>query len=143
MSALPRSDLLLLSCAIPVGKIHTLPISPYPAQGGTPIRAHFIRYQKPSESSWTPWIGDTWGSWVQGKILGYRDFAGRETQVRYRRETCIDILINGLKARYIRCTVPFTVHAYPNFRLKQWAYCRRRVRCSGRCYAWLTNGQLR
>lgn len=40
LSALPRADLLLL--AVPGKRLPTLPVSPYPAQIGTPIRAHFI-----------------------------------------------------------------------------------------------------
>ncbi len=26
-------------------------------------------------------VGDTWGRWEAGRVLGYRDFAGRETEV--------------------------------------------------------------
>lgn len=81
VSALPRSDLLLLSCKVPPGTINTLPVSPYPAHEDTSILAHFVNYKKPSGSGWHPWVGDTWGKWVKGKVLGYRDFAGRETKV--------------------------------------------------------------
>lgn len=81
LSALPRSDLLLVSCPIPSGKLETLPVSPYPVKKDASIRAHFVRHQKPLESDWYPWIGDTWGKWVQGTVLGYRDFTGRETEV--------------------------------------------------------------
>ncbi|KAF8807182.1 hypothetical protein BYT27DRAFT_6557763 [Phlegmacium glaucopus] len=79
VSALPRSDLLLLSCQVPPG-LNTLPVSPYPAHENTSILAHFVSHKKPSESGWHPWVGDTWGKWVKGKVLGYRDFAGRETK---------------------------------------------------------------
>jgi len=80
VSALPRSDLLLLSCKVPPGTINTLPVSPYPAHEDTSILAHFVNHKKPSGSGWHPWVGDTWGKWVKGKVLGYRDFAGRETK---------------------------------------------------------------
>ena len=81
LSALPRSDLLLLSCPIPSGKLDTLPVSPYPAQKHAKIQVHFVHYGTPVESGWNPWLGNTWGKWVQGEIMGYRDFTGRETQV--------------------------------------------------------------
>ncbi|KAF8971582.1 hypothetical protein BDZ97DRAFT_1252714 [Flammula alnicola] len=80
VSALPRSDLILLSCAVPPGNLNTLPVSPYPAHKGTAIRAHFVTHEKPDEAGWSPWIGGTWGKWHEGKVLGYRDFAGRETK---------------------------------------------------------------
>ncbi|KAF9560208.1 hypothetical protein CPC08DRAFT_708260 [Agrocybe pediades] len=80
VSALPRSDLLLLSCPLPQGAVNTLPISPYPAHRDTAIDAHFVSHDKPKESGWAPWVGDTWGKWHEGKVLGYRDFAGRETE---------------------------------------------------------------
>ncbi|KDR84751.1 hypothetical protein GALMADRAFT_287378 [Galerina marginata CBS 339.88] len=80
VSALPRSDLLLLSSRLPPDTVNTLPVSPYPAHKETPVRAHFVSHQKPAGPGWTPWIGDTWGKWQIGKILGYRDFAGRETE---------------------------------------------------------------
>jgi hypothetical protein len=83
VSALPRSDLILLSCSIPPGRLDSLPVSPYPAHGGARIRAHFVRHKKPDDFGWTPWIGDTWGKWHEGTIIGYRDFAGRETEVCY------------------------------------------------------------
>lgn len=81
VSALPQSDLLLLSCKLPQGALNALDVTPYPAQKGTAIRAHFVTHREPMESGWSPWIGDTWGKWAQGKVLGYRDFAGRETEV--------------------------------------------------------------
>jgi len=82
VSALPRSDLLLLSCPLPRGAVNTLPVSPYPAHKDTVIDAHFVSHDKPAENGWNLWVGDTWGKWQQGKVLGYRDFAGRETEVR-------------------------------------------------------------
>lgn len=78
-AALPESDLLLLRSNL---KTRTLPMSPYPAQPDTRIRAHFVSHVKPeNDSGWTPLIGGAWGKWVRGRVLGYRDKAGRESQV--------------------------------------------------------------
>ncbi|KAK0473195.1 hypothetical protein IW261DRAFT_1423734 [Armillaria novae-zelandiae] len=68
-SALPRSDLLALTC------------SNVFVQPGTSIRAHFVSHSSspPMEPGWVPWVGGTWSKWVRGTVLGYRDFAGRET----------------------------------------------------------------
>ncbi|KAJ6519581.1 hypothetical protein C8R45DRAFT_886226 [Mycena sanguinolenta] len=78
VSAVPRSDILILQTESPV--LPTLPVSPYPAQRDTAIRAHFVTHQPPQEPGWTPWLGGSWSKWVRGTVLGYRDFAGRETQ---------------------------------------------------------------
>ncbi|KAI0252586.1 hypothetical protein BJV78DRAFT_1199725 [Lactifluus subvellereus] len=78
LSSLHRSDLILLSPFPMRSPFRSLPISPYPAPAGTPIRAHFILEMRPKEDGWQPWIGGTWSKWVHGTILGYRDFAGRE-----------------------------------------------------------------
>jgi hypothetical protein len=43
-----------------------------------------VVYDHPNEPGWVPWIGGTWSKWVRGTVLGYRDFAGRETQVQTR-----------------------------------------------------------
>jgi hypothetical protein len=59
----------------------TLPISPYPAQPHTAVRAHFVSDHCPGEPGWQPWVGGMWSKWVHGTVLGYRDFAGRETKV--------------------------------------------------------------
>ena len=80
VSSLPRSDLVLLSCKLPEGSARALPISPYPVSSQTRIRAHLVEHQKPSEDGWSGWVGGTWSKWVGGEVLGYRDFAGRETQ---------------------------------------------------------------
>lgn len=97
LSSLPRSDLLLLSCRLPKSRstfgsssstLHPspLPVSPYPARSQTAIRAHFVSHHRPDDSEgWTPWVGGTWSKWVKGRVLGYRDFAGRETEVRSSR----------------------------------------------------------
>jgi len=45
---------------------------------GTPIRAHFVSETRPKEDGWQPWVGSTWSKWVQGTVVGYRDFSGRE-----------------------------------------------------------------
>ncbi|KAI0348713.1 hypothetical protein BDW22DRAFT_1319135 [Trametopsis cervina] len=79
LSSLHRSDLLLLSTASSPSA-RRLPLSPYPAQPGTAVRAHVVVYEEPDEEGWTPWVGATWSKWVRGTILGYRDFAGREAQ---------------------------------------------------------------
>jgi hypothetical protein len=61
--------------------LRSLPISPYPVPVGTPIRAHFVSETRPKEDGWKPWIGSTWSKWVEGTVLGYRDFSGREAMV--------------------------------------------------------------
>ncbi|KAI0296583.1 hypothetical protein BC826DRAFT_1003760 [Russula brevipes] len=78
LSSLHRSDLILLSPFPTRTSLRSLPISPYPVPAGTPIRAHFVSETIPQEDGWQPWIGGTWSKWVQGVVLGYRDFAGRE-----------------------------------------------------------------
>ena len=63
--------------------LRTLPISPYPAQPGTRVRAHFVTQTRPQgegADGWVPWISG-WSKWVSGRILGYKDFAGREARV--------------------------------------------------------------
>ncbi|KAF5368477.1 hypothetical protein D9758_002379 [Tetrapyrgos nigripes] len=60
-SALPRSDLILLSCTTP--SVPTVPVSPYPVHPQTPIRAHFVSHVKPKEPGWSSWIGGTWSKW--------------------------------------------------------------------------------
>ncbi|THH31984.1 hypothetical protein EUX98_g2204 [Antrodiella citrinella] len=87
-SSLHRSDLLVLSTSSTTlsenndVRIRSLPVSPYPAHPGTPIRAHFVVDTKPddSEEGWTPWVGGTWRKWVKGMVVGYKDFAGRDAQ---------------------------------------------------------------
>lgn len=85
LSALHRSDLLLLSASVPSppssAPLRSLPVSPYPAQPGTAVRAHVVVHKEPEEGGWRPWVGGTWSKWVRGTILGYRDFAGREAKV--------------------------------------------------------------
>ncbi|PFH50737.1 hypothetical protein AMATHDRAFT_144471 [Amanita thiersii Skay4041] len=78
--SIPRSDLILLSCNLPKSSSISLPVSPYPAPRQTKIRAHFVVHQKPEEPDWSPWLGGTWSKWVAGEVLGYRDFAGRESE---------------------------------------------------------------
>ncbi|KAJ7783502.1 hypothetical protein DFH07DRAFT_787991 [Mycena maculata] len=77
VSAIPRSDILLMRTAS--SDLLTLPVSPYPAQRDTTIRAHFVAHTCPQEAGWTPWVGNTCSKWVRGTVVGYRDFAGRET----------------------------------------------------------------
>ncbi|EPT04158.1 hypothetical protein FOMPIDRAFT_1140519 [Fomitopsis schrenkii] len=87
LSSLHRSDLLILSAASPSQpSIRTLPVSPYPAQPGTRIRAHFVTNDPPTTGGgpdgegWRPWVGGTWSKWVKGTVVGYRDLAGREAK---------------------------------------------------------------
>ncbi|KAH8100567.1 hypothetical protein BXZ70DRAFT_159668 [Cristinia sonorae] len=92
-SALHRSDLMILSASASTytstasrlnpsiySSVHSLPVSPYPAPPGAAIRAHFVVDKKPAENGWKPWVGGTWSKWVKGKVLEYKDFAGREAQ---------------------------------------------------------------
>ncbi|KAI0651666.1 hypothetical protein C8Q79DRAFT_997012 [Trametes meyenii] len=90
LSAMHRGDLLLLSASLTPSSnpqaqaLRTLPVNPYPVQPGTQIRAHFVVDKPPSagrdSEGWTPWVGGTWGKWVKGSVIGYRDFAGREAR---------------------------------------------------------------
>ncbi|KAF7320218.1 hypothetical protein MKEN_00806300 [Mycena kentingensis (nom. inval.)] len=79
LSALPRYDLLLLKTAdlLPIA---TLPISPYPAPRDTAIQLHLVAHDQPPGHGWTRWTSEIWQSWPAGRVLGYRDFAGREAQ---------------------------------------------------------------
>jgi hypothetical protein len=81
LSSLHRSDLILLSPFPMRAPLRSLPISPYPVPVGTPIRAHFVSETRPKEDGWKPWIGSMWSKWVEGTVLGYRDFSGREAMV--------------------------------------------------------------
>lgn len=78
LSALHRSDLVLFRKSGPALK--TMPVSPYPVHPNAVIRAHFVVDEEPDEPGWVPWIGGTWSKWVRGKVVGYRDFAGREAK---------------------------------------------------------------
>ncbi|KAE9410832.1 hypothetical protein BT96DRAFT_912272 [Gymnopus androsaceus JB14] len=77
VSCLPRSDLMILSCKKP--PVATLPVSPYPVHPETRVLGHLVSHEPPSEAGWSPWIENSWSKWVRGTVLGYRDFAGRET----------------------------------------------------------------
>lgn len=78
LSSLHRSDIVLLSPFPMRVPLRSLPVSPYPVPVGTPIRAHFVSETRPKEDGWKPWIGSSWSKWVEGTVLGYRDFSGRE-----------------------------------------------------------------
>ncbi|PCH33473.1 hypothetical protein WOLCODRAFT_135150 [Wolfiporia cocos MD-104 SS10] len=85
LSSLHRSDLLLMSAPpSPFPALRTLPVSPYPAQPGARIRAHFVTHKEPvpgaGAEGWRPWVGGTWSKWIRGTVLGYRDMAGREAK---------------------------------------------------------------
>ncbi|EIN13568.1 hypothetical protein PUNSTDRAFT_56321 [Punctularia strigosozonata HHB-11173 SS5] len=80
-SSLHHSDLLLATVTDNNGtpRLPNLPISPYPAHPGTPVRAHFVTSAPPAgDPTWMPWIFGLYSKWVSGTIVGYRDFAGRE-----------------------------------------------------------------
>jgi len=80
VSCLPKSDLILFAADLP-SSVRSLPVSPYPVHAGTNIRAHFVTEKEPVEEGWRPWINGTWSKWVKGKVVGYRDFAGRQAEV--------------------------------------------------------------
>lgn len=80
LSSLPRPDLIALSAGAPAAA-RTLPVSPYPVHAGAAVRAHFVVDRPPDEAGWAPWVGGLWSRWVRGRVLGYRDFAGREAKV--------------------------------------------------------------
>jgi len=88
VSALPKSDLLLLSYprleheSNGESALSMVPTTPYPAQAHSHVKAHLVSHTQLDEPGWTPWIGGTWRKWVRGTILGYRDFLGREATVR-------------------------------------------------------------
>ena len=87
LSSLHRSDMILLSPPRMQAALRSLPLSPYPVPAGTAIRAHFVSETRPKEDGWEPWIGGTWSKWVQGTVLGYRDFSGREAVVSHGFES--------------------------------------------------------
>jgi hypothetical protein len=100
LSSVPKSDLVLLS--VPGPRIPTLPISPYPASVGTSVQTHLVTEYHPglsdvksdagekkktegdsnTSTSWQPWMvqGAFWSCWRSGRVMGYRDHAGREAQ---------------------------------------------------------------
>ncbi|KAF8587343.1 hypothetical protein K439DRAFT_1614449 [Ramaria rubella] len=78
LTSLPRSDLVVFAASLP--SLRTLPISLYPAPIGTRVRVHLVSESKPKQSDWRPWIYGTWHKWAHGKVLGYRDFSGREAE---------------------------------------------------------------
>jgi len=128
VSALPRSDLLLLSCHVPPGTVNTLPVSPYPAHEDASILAHFVSHKRPSESGWHPWVGDTWGKWVKGKVLGYRDFAGREAKVSLQSKIMQGRFLLQCTAWNVRCAFSFAFHSTSDSRVKWRTNHRRRER---------------
>lgn len=88
-SGLPRHDVLLLS--IPhEPQLRTLPLSPYPAPNDSAISVRLFsspdqpELQTPvGQRDWQSWLdGYALRTWVTGgKVLGYRDLAGRESKV--------------------------------------------------------------
>lgn len=102
LSSLPMSDLVLFSVSPAPDesktrprRIRTLPVNPYPASVEAVARvplASFpglagttgsMRNGSPRiETSAPPELSPVSREWVQGSVLGYRDRAGREAQVR-------------------------------------------------------------
>ncbi|KAH7344415.1 hypothetical protein B0J17DRAFT_558985, partial [Rhizoctonia solani] len=88
-SSLPRHDILLLSIPHTTPRLKTLPLSPYPAPNDSPLSVRLLSsHGQPELSShegkegWTEWLdGFALRKWaVGGKVLGYRDLAGRESK---------------------------------------------------------------
>ncbi|CAE7076001.1 unnamed protein product [Rhizoctonia solani] len=87
-SSLPRHDILLLSIPHTTPRLRTLPLSPYPAPNNSSLSVRLLSSygQKPPSDSenggWTEWLdGFALRKWVvDGKVLGYRDLAGRESK---------------------------------------------------------------
>ncbi|KAF7306707.1 Aldehyde dehydrogenase [Mycena indigotica] len=77
LAALPQSDLLLLQTPV---ELKTLPVSPYPAPRDISVLTHFVSHSPSTGDDWTPWIGGSWRKCSRGKVVSYRDFAGRETE---------------------------------------------------------------
>ncbi|KAF8320568.1 uncharacterized protein EI90DRAFT_3080647 [Cantharellus anzutake] len=88
LSSLPRSDLIAYSLHPCVSLAATLPVNPYPAPLETPTRCPLVSFESPEpnekgnrRNDWLSWKDGVVNSrWVKGKILGYRDRAGREAQ---------------------------------------------------------------
>ncbi|QRV76768.1 trypsin-like peptidase domain protein [Ceratobasidium sp. AG-Ba] len=85
LSSLPRHDILLLSIP-PTCRLRTLPLSPYPAPGDSTLSIRLFsspgRPEAQGADEWMEWLDrHALRKWVQGgKVLGYRDFAGRESK---------------------------------------------------------------
>ncbi|KDN46026.1 hypothetical protein RSAG8_04533, partial [Rhizoctonia solani AG-8 WAC10335] len=88
-SSLPRHDILLLSIPHTNPRLRTLPVSPYPAPNDGSLSVRLLsshgQPKLPSHDEtgeWTAWLdGFALQKWVVGgKVLGYRDLAGRESR---------------------------------------------------------------
>ncbi|KAG8768138.1 hypothetical protein FRC12_005748 [Ceratobasidium sp. 428] len=88
LSSLPRHDILLLSIP-PAPRLRTLPLSPYPAPSDSAITTRYFsspgrpELQASQEpGAWVKWLnGHALRKWATGgKVLGYRDLAGRESK---------------------------------------------------------------
>ena len=122
LSALPQSDLVLVSCPIPPGKVESLPVSPYPARKDAPIQAHLVRREGSRETGWNHWMGDMWGKWEQGRVLGYRDFAGRETRVIFFFFNFF-LELTFCLAGYLRFVGSVIFYAASDAWFERWANC--------------------
>jgi len=81
-----RHDLLLLRCegSSPLRDDGAFPVSFYPSPTGTKVAAHFVVEHNPELESkgWIPCFGGMLlRKWVEGEVVGYRDFAGNEAKV--------------------------------------------------------------
>ncbi|GAB1523934.1 hypothetical protein RhiTH_007085 [Rhizoctonia solani] len=88
-SSLPRHDILLLSIPHTTPRLRALPLSPYPAPEGSTLSVRLLSsHGQPELQShggkevWGEWLdGFALLKWVtEGKVLGYRDLAGRESK---------------------------------------------------------------
>ncbi|CAE6389572.1 unnamed protein product [Rhizoctonia solani] len=87
-SSLPRHDILLLSVPHTAPRLRTLPLSPYPAPDDSPLSVRLLSSHGQPElrshdgkGEWTEWLdGFALQKWARGKVLGYRDLAGRESK---------------------------------------------------------------
>lgn len=73
VSALPPSPLLLFTVSelSPTEPVRTLPVSPYPAPVETRVRYPAWAGQTLDDGGWR---------WVEGVVVGYRDYAGNAAQ---------------------------------------------------------------
>lgn len=85
LSSLPLSDLIVYSIHPSASLKASLPVSPYPAPLDTPTRYPLVSFDPLSQSpaqdqeDWLSWKDGVVSSrWAKGKVLGYRNRAGRE-----------------------------------------------------------------
>ncbi|KAJ1310853.1 hypothetical protein OPQ81_009371 [Rhizoctonia solani] len=88
-SSLPRHDILLLSIPHTTPRLRSLPLSPYPAPNDSLISVRLLSshgqpelQSRDGKGEWSEWLdGFALRRWVVGgRVLGYRDLAGRESK---------------------------------------------------------------